>query len=99
MIGNFSFATKQALKNLEVKDEYYHKFPEQFDLTYDAAFDLMGAANYLGIQSLLELVCLWLTYEMKDKSVVEVSTSTSIWTRCCCTGWKCVCVLRINKTH
>jgi len=54
-----------------VTDEWYQKFPGGMDSA--DLFEVIAAANYITIKPLLDLACLWITFQMMGKSTSEVS--------------------------
>jgi len=51
--------------------EWYQNFPKK--LNNDDLFELIAAANYMTIKPLLDLACLWVTFQMQGKTVQDVS--------------------------
>ena len=60
----------------DVTDEWDITFLNSIDL--DATFDLINAANYMDIKSLLDLSCAKIASLMKGKSAEEIRTMFSI---------------------
>lgn len=52
-------------------DEWYQEFPRSMEI--EEIFEIVAAANFMTIKPLLDLACLWVTFEMQGKSVQEVS--------------------------
>lgn len=53
-----------------VKQEWYQTFVEREER--EALFDLLTAANYMGIKQLLDLTCLKVTFELAGKNAEEI---------------------------
>lgn len=55
-----------------VQQEWYKSFLEHSER--EQVFDLLTAANYMGIKPLLDLTCLKVTFELTGKSAEEIRT-------------------------
>lgn len=53
--------------------EWYQKFVSDENLDRDMLFDLLTAANFMGIKPLLDLTCLKVTFQLTGKNAEEVS--------------------------
>jgi S-phase kinase-associated protein 1 len=53
--------------------EWYQNFVADENLTREMLFDLLTAANYMGIKPLLDLTCLKVTFQLTGKNAEEVS--------------------------
>jgi len=53
-----------------VEQEWYRTFVEEIDRPM--IFDLLTAANYMGIRPLLDLACLSVTFELSGKNAEEI---------------------------
>ena len=52
-------------------DEWYQGFPGGMDSA--DLFEVIAAANYMTIKPLLDLACLWITFQMMGKNTSQVS--------------------------
>ena len=65
--------------------EWYQKFVSEENVDRDLLFELLTAANFMGIKPLLNLTCLKVTFLLADKSAEEVSSITfrsKVWRDC-----------------
>ena len=65
--------------------EWYQKFVSEENVDRDLLFELLTAANFMGIKPLLDLTCLKVTFQLTGKSVDEVSSITfrsKVWRDC-----------------
>ena len=53
-----------------VEQEWYRNF--MVDMDRPMLFDVINAANYMGVKPLLDLACLKVTFELKGKSADEI---------------------------
>ncbi|CAF1261038.1 unnamed protein product [Rotaria sordida] len=60
------------LFQLNTISEWDRKFVQQFTVHDGALFDIIAAANYLGIKSLLRTVCKTVIYMIRSKSSEEI---------------------------
>jgi hypothetical protein len=52
--------------------EWYQKFVSEEHVDRDMLFELLTAANFMGIKPLLDLTCLKVTFQLTGKSADEV---------------------------
>ena len=53
--------------------EWYQKFVDDDQLgSHDMLFDLLTAANFMGIKELLDLTCLKVTFQLTGKNAEEI---------------------------
>ncbi|CAF4034557.1 unnamed protein product, partial [Rotaria sordida] len=65
-------AEKDVPTILNTISEWDRKFVQQFTVHDGALFDIIAAANYLGIKSLLRTVCKTVIYMIRSKSSEEI---------------------------
>lgn len=53
--------------------KWYQDFVADENLNKEMLFDLLTAANYMGIKPLLDLTCLKVTFQLTGKNAEEVS--------------------------
>ena len=53
--------------------KWYQDFVADENLNREMLFDLLTAANYMGIKPLLDLTCLKVTFQLTGKNAEEVS--------------------------
>ena len=58
--------------------EWYQNFVSEENLDRELLFELMAAANYLGIQPLLQLILLKITFELNGRNEQQVSLITCL---------------------
>jgi hypothetical protein len=56
--------------------EWYQKFVSEDNVDRDLLFELLTAANFMGIKPLLDLTCLKVTFQLTGKNADEVSSFT-----------------------
>ena len=54
---------------------WYQEFVADENLSREMLFDLLTAANYMGIKPLLDLTCLKVTFQLTGKNAEEVNIS------------------------
>ena len=54
---------------------WYQEFVADENLNREMLFDLLTAANYMGIKPLLDLTCLKVTFQLTGKNAEEVNIS------------------------
>ena len=59
---------------------WYQQFVSEENLSRELLFELLTAANYLGIHPLLQLICLKITFLLNGKSEEEVSSISCLLT-------------------
>ena len=52
--------------------QWYQEFVSDENLSREMLFDLLTAANYMGIKPLLDLTCLKVTFQLTGKNAEEV---------------------------
>jgi S-phase kinase-associated protein 1 len=57
---------------------WYQDFVADENLSREMLFDLLTAANFLGIKPLLDLTCLKVTFQLTGKNAEEVSISVHL---------------------
>ena len=55
-----------------MKQDWCRNFVAQENLDDDTLFDLLTAANYMGIKPLLDLACLKITFKLNGKDAEEI---------------------------
>jgi S-phase kinase-associated protein 1 len=55
--------------------KWYQDFVSDDNLSREMLFDLLTAANYMGIKPLLDLTCLKVTFQLTGKNAEEVSST------------------------
>mmetsp|Transcript_13109 Transcript_13109/g.36207 ORF Transcript_13109/g.36207 Transcript_13109/m.36207 type:complete len:168 (-) Transcript_13109:587-1090(-) len=59
----------------EIMDQaWYQNFVSDESISREMLFELLTAANYMGIKPLLDLVCLKITFQLTGKSAEEIRT-------------------------
>ena len=53
--------------------KWYQDFVADGNMPREMLFDLLTAANYMGIKALLDLTCLKVTFELTGKNAEQVS--------------------------
>lgn len=53
---------------------WYQEFVADENLSRDMLFDLLTAANFMGIKPLLDLTCLKVTFQLTGKNAEEVGS-------------------------
>ena len=63
-----------GIRNAQVIDQkWYQDFVADDNVDGDMVFDMLTAANFMGIKPLLDLTCLKVTFQLTGKSAEEVS--------------------------
>lgn len=57
--------------------EWYQQFVSDENMSQDMLFELLTAANFMGIKPLLDLTCLKVTFQLTGKNADEVGFITS----------------------
>ena len=56
---------------------WYQDFVKDENLSREMLFDMLTAANFMGIKPLLDLTCLKVTFQLTGKNAEEVSVSSN----------------------
>ncbi len=56
--------------------KWYQDFVADDNLSRDMVFDILTAANFMGIMPLVDLICLKVTFKLTDKNAEEVIRSS-----------------------
>jgi S-phase kinase-associated protein 1 len=56
-----------------VDQVWYQDFVKDDNLSREMLFDMLTAANFMGIKPLLDLTCLKVTFQLTGKNAEEVS--------------------------
>ena len=56
-----------------VDQEWYQEFVKDENLNREMLFDMLTAANFMGIKPLLDLTCLKVTFQLTGKNAEEDS--------------------------
>ena len=66
-------------KKQVVDQKWYQDFVSDEQLDHDMLFELLAAANHMGIKPLLDLTSLKVTFQMMDRSEDDVSISGMVF--------------------
>ena len=55
-----------------MQQKWYQEFVADENMSQEMLFELLTAANYMGIKALLDLACLKVTFQLNGKSAEEI---------------------------
>jgi len=70
--SSFLLPSRLVSDHQVVTQEWYRDFCQEANLPRDMLFDVLRAANYMGIPALLDLCCLKVTFMLHGRNAEEV---------------------------